>query len=175
MRSAASSSVRAFTLDVSIGREPAGVASWWLDFPAVYVAVDPREQPFRIETVERNGSRIVVKTHWRMMGMTRVFDETITVVDPLAFDAQIRMGRADVFDHFRIEGDGRGGSIMRIRTRVEGRGALGRVIVPMLAPALHRFMRRVWRDAARLCAEDGRRAEAASPAQPGQPSAARGP
>lgn len=146
----------AFSLSVPIARDPDGVAKWWLDFPPVYEAKDGREQPYRIETISRTAERVEVRTFWKIMGMRRVFLETIEVVGPRAFDARIRMGRVDVFDTFRLSPDGRGGSLMEITTRMEGHGMMGRVMAPIMAPMLHRFMRRIWADAAELCAKDGR-------------------
>lgn len=158
-----------FDLTVPIARDPAGVARWWLDFPADYRATDPREQPFRIETLSRTAERIDVRTTWRMMGRTRVFDETIWVRGPLAFDAQITMGRVVVEDTFRLAEDGRGGSLMRIHTTMRPRGPMGKVAANMMAPLMHRWMRKVWADAATLCAEEGRRQTANTARTPQRP------
>ncbi|MBI4392626.1 MAG: hypothetical protein HY556_02355 [Euryarchaeota archaeon] len=150
-----------FDLEVPIARDSAGVAHWWLDFPAIYTSDRRREQPYRIETTSRTDRRIEIRTFWKMMGMRFRFQESIQVVGPLAFDAEILMGPIVVNDTFRIEDDGNGASKMRIHTVVAGRGVLGVVMAPMIAPILHRWMKRIWADAARLCAEDGRKAAAA--------------
>lgn len=149
-----------FRLEVPIARDPAGVAHWWLDFPDAYEARDPREQPYRIETLSRTPERLEVITHWRMMGMRLRFPETIHILGPRAFDAEIRMGPVEVRDQFRVEDDGHGGTLMRIRTEARGHGMGGRVMARLAAPRLHRWMRRIWAHAAELCAEDGRRAAA---------------
>jgi len=149
--------MRSFHLDVPIARIPAGVAKWWLDFPPVYEATDPREQPYRIETIARATDRIDIWTHWRMMGMRRKYRETIRIRGPLAFDALITMGAIEVADEFRIHDDGQGGSVMRIRSEMRPKSVIGRVMAPLMMRMLHRWMTRIWADAARLCELDARK------------------
>lgn len=142
---------RGFSLDVPIPRDPDAVARWWVDFPASYQARHPREQPYRIETLERTPERIEVWTWWRMFGLRFRFRETIQVRGPRAFDANIAMGPFEDADAFRMLPDGRGGTVVKIHTVVHGAGLGGRLLAPLMAPMLHRWMTRIWADAARLC------------------------
>ncbi len=149
--------MQAFDLNVPIDRDPDGVGGWWLDFPGVYEAADPHEQPYRIETVSRTPDRIQVWTYWRVMGMKQRWRETITVIGPRAFDAHITMGSVEVYDRFRIADDGRGGTVVHIHSEMSPTGTMGRLKMIFMAGYMHRWMVRIWAHAARICAEDGRR------------------
>ncbi len=147
-----------FETSVRIRRDPEGVARWWFEFPANYSATDPREQPYQIETIRRTDDVVEVMTHWRMMGVHVKLPETITRGNATSFDARIRMGNILVHDEFRLADDGAGGSVMRISTKVTGASTMARMMAPVVAPLLHAWMKRTWRNAALLCEEEAKRA-----------------
>ncbi len=144
------------SLAFDIRRPPEAVRRWWLEFPDDYRASDPDEQPYRIRVLERTPQRLVVLTSWRgPLGVPLRLRETLGIGSGSRWNARMQMMGLGVSDEFQGIAAPEG-THLTIRSTVTPISALGRIMRPVVARFLLGMMKRVWKDAARICERDAR-------------------
>ncbi len=113
------------SLDLFVRRSPLQVRQWWTEFPDDYRASDPREQPFRIVTLNREGNERRLRTHWRTAeGGEMVVPETLVLKDEDSWTFDVDNPFFEIHDEFRampVEG----GTRLEIRSTIRPRAEEG--------------------------------------------------
>ncbi len=135
------------SLDLFVRRTPFQVRQWWTEFPDDYHATDPREQPFRIVTLQRAGKERRLRTHWRTAdGGEMVVPETLLLMDENSWTFDVENPLFQIHDEFRtlpVEG----GTRLEIRSTIRPRGEAGRKGLELQRER----MARQWRLCPSLC------------------------
>jgi len=137
-------------LDVTIrDSAPADVRSWWWTFPDAYVASDPAEQPFRVETEERSESRVELSTWWRTSwGRTAHAHETHRLASDTTWTAWTELWGVAIHDEYVVEPVA-AGTRLRIDSTLIPVTSWARLTSRWLLPRL----RVLWRDSRLMAAQ----------------------
>jgi hypothetical protein len=113
---------REIRMEITIQRAPESVRRWWTEYPDDYVATDPREQPFRIRTLDRkDGKRHVMTTWKRPDGSIAEWEEFLEIFPDGSWTYTIprNVGNYRIFDRFLPRPGAEGGTVLRIESDVE--------------------------------------------------------
>lgn len=141
-----------FVVSLTIRRSPESVRAWWTDLPDDYTAKDPKEQPFRIVTLEKRPDGRELETHWRTpFGVMRA-RESLRLHEDGSWSFEVAnapFGLRAIDEFHAVSAEG--GTRLDIRSTLVPQNAAHRVAGPAIVPVTKRIFRANWRDAARVC------------------------
>ena len=155
---------RTYHFSWRLSRPPSEVRSWWLDFPDVYVAQNPKEQPHKIVTVKTTPEGRELLTYWRGLfgSEMEVHERLMLGAEPSRWQFDVETGRGFLMhDEFEIRPEGTG-SRLSIVTTLTAPGLLARLFGWLLLPIGMWVGKRYWDRAVAICDEEGR-AQAVTP------------
>lgn len=131
-------------LEFQYAAPPDRVFQWWTDLSGVgYVGRKLRS----LTVVGKEGDRTLVRTKWKMMGMTKTIIERFSVLSPMRWRWEPRLFGIAIVDDFELTESSNGRTTLAIVSEAKENSLMGRVAQIIMGRYLKRVMVEEWESA----------------------------